>query len=170
MIERDERRPLPSRGDIGGAKLVDHGNARCTSQRLAIADLPGAAVGGAMQHRLAVKPEKRDVAGFQCGFLEQGRDRCAMGIRQKPLGLGNVGGHRTFGRRVHGRFQGRAEHGASPGVIGERERRARYGDGFAVGIEDRGVDAIERGSAHQADHFKNVRHLCYPGRPFMRGI
>ena len=177
MVERHERRPLPARGDIGKPKFVHHGNAGRARKLCPVADLPGAPVRRTMQDGLSVETDHGDVGGLQPRFKQQRGNRIRMGVGQEPLGLLDFwrGGRalRHWRPRRNGRPRRHAsrhlqrfmQHGARRGMIGTCQRGARHGDCFPVGVEDRGVDPVERGSAHQPDHFKNVRHSCYPGRP-----
>ena len=43
-------------------------------------------------------------------------------------------------------------------MVRNRKRGTGNGKVFAVSVENRRVDAVERSSAHQADCFKKLRH------------
>ncbi len=60
VIERYEGRALPAIGDIRAAEIADGIDAGEPRQQPSIADLPGAALLGLMQHRLAMEAEHRD--------------------------------------------------------------------------------------------------------------
>ena len=61
VVERHEGRALPAIGDIGAAEIADGIDAREPRQQPAVADLPGAALLGLMQHRLAMEAEQPDI-------------------------------------------------------------------------------------------------------------
>src|SRR5438874_3847528 len=50
------------------------------------------------------------------------------------------------------------QHGSRPGMVRYRNGGSGYGEVDAVGVQNRRIDAVERGSAHQADCFQNLRH------------
>ena len=57
MVQRSERRSLSARRDVGRAEIGDHIQPEPARQQRAVADLPGAAFGRAMQDRVAVKAD-----------------------------------------------------------------------------------------------------------------
>jgi len=69
VIERHQRRTLPARFDVSGAKIVDHIDAGHSGQRGAIADLPGPVPLRAMQDGLAMKTHQRHLIGRQSRFF-----------------------------------------------------------------------------------------------------
>ena len=65
MIDRHQRRALPASGDIGGAKVVHHGQSQCRCECRTIADLHREAIMRPMQNRLAVKAHDIDRAAIE---------------------------------------------------------------------------------------------------------
>ena len=59
MKDRRQRRALPAGRDIGGAKIIDHGNAEALGEDLAVADLHRQRPLRPVQQRLAVKADRR---------------------------------------------------------------------------------------------------------------
>ena len=60
--DRRERRPLPARRHVGGAKIPDDGDAEAIGERLAVADLHRQRARRIVEHRLAVEADEVDVA------------------------------------------------------------------------------------------------------------
>ena len=143
MEDRYERRPLPARGDVGGAEVIDDRDCETRSERAAIADLHRQSLRRPMQHRLAVKADDVDVARRQCVLGQKCRDRRGMRIRHEPLGVGeNARARGTIGKRLR-----RTQRVAQKRALGLRIRpvagRAQTMQALAVGIDERDVDAIE---------------------------
>ena len=60
VIDRDQRRPLPARRDVGGTEIIDDGNAEPGGERRAVADLHRQPAGRRMKDGLAVKADEAD--------------------------------------------------------------------------------------------------------------
>ena len=84
---RRQRRALPACRDIGGAKIVDHGNAEPRCQRAAIPDLQRQVPFRPVQQRLTVKTDDRHLAALQAVGHEEGFHRLGMGVVDQPFGL-----------------------------------------------------------------------------------
>ena len=150
MIDRHQRRPLPAGGDIGGAEIEDHRQAEPLRQRRAVADLHRQPPLGCMEHGLAMEADEID--GRAGVFLPQPLDNLAMGRGDHRLGLGerarpgvSVGQRPGVGERP-------AEHGALILAVGPEEARAETGDRLAVRFQQRRVDAVHGGAAHQSEN------------------
>jgi hypothetical protein len=61
MIDRRQRRALPARRDVGGAKIIDDGNAEPRRQCRPVADLKRQAALRPVQQRLAMKSDRRHI-------------------------------------------------------------------------------------------------------------
>src|SRR5205823_2676739 len=68
MINGYERRPLPSRSYIGGAKVIDDGLIEPARQKWAVTKLHGQALLRAMENGLAVKADKVDLGISEATF------------------------------------------------------------------------------------------------------
>ena len=80
------RRAVSSGGNVGSAKVVDHGKAESAGQRFAVAELDGEAAVRAVQDGLAVKAHDGDLAR-----------RHPVGCEKSLYGLGVHVGHQLFG-------------------------------------------------------------------------
>ena len=107
MVERRQGRSLPARRHIGAAEIGDDVDAGEARERGSIADLPSAALGRAVQDRVAVEPDELDrhirmapAKLSNCGGMQPGQlsfDRCNLPDpaqhRTQPvaerLGVGN---------------------------------------------------------------------------------
>jgi hypothetical protein len=167
MIERHQGRALPARRHIGAAKIIDHINAGQLRQQRTIADLPGPVFLGAMQDGLAVKANQVDITGLQSSLVQQRRHRLGMGLGQDSLGIRNGLRHGRALRHAKGGIQRRAQLGAGGPIIGHRQAGAGAHNIDAIGVQQGGINPVQRGAAHQADdfrphfHIRKARHLCY---------
>ena len=69
MIERDQRRALPSRRDIGRAEIRDHIHAELCARARAIEELAGKTLARPVQHGLAMEADDGDAAFRDAKFL-----------------------------------------------------------------------------------------------------
>src|SRR5512134_2404784 len=143
MIERHERRPLTARRHIGRSEVVDDGNADCGGEPRAVTDLQRASLLRPVPYGLSMKADDVDGRWPNTGVREQSRDGFRVQVR-KFLDHWPPGGIRFA-----------AEQGTQPiaevgGVRGGR-RRPVLEYPLAIGDQQRSVDAVERGAAHQAD-------------------
>ena len=155
VIGRHQRSALPSGGNVGAAEVPDDIDAGGPCQRLAVAKLDGDAAFRGVKHRLAVKADKVDLAACQAGLAKQGLDGAQMGgidhrggggeSRRRDIG----GGKRRGGKRG-------TQHFALLPVVGLEKAGARLGDPLAVGAQNGGVDAVQRGAAHHAQNGQNL--------------
>ena len=151
MEDRHQRRALPALRDIGGAEIVGDRNAQPPRQRRAVADLHGQARRRPVQHGLAMKADNGDVGLGDVFGVEKCLDRLGMDAGDKILGLRQhagpfmtVGQVYTLGQRLPQQ---------PPFIVRIRPvaDRAEAGDPLAVGLDQRHVDAVERGPAHQTN-------------------
>ena len=77
VIERDQRRALAAGGDVGGAEIADHVDARARRRARAVAELAGKALARPMQHRLAVQADERDRSRASTANFAQERSTAA---------------------------------------------------------------------------------------------
>ena len=145
MIDRHQRRALPARRDVGAAQVVHHPHAERPRERGAVADLPGEVLFRPMRDGLAV--EAHDVERRRAprrSSRDQRLHRVDMRLGHRPLG----GGRRLVGLLG---AESRADQAAHIVGIGNGEDRAERGDPLAVGLDQRHIDAVDRGPAHQAE-------------------
>lgn len=149
MIAGSQRRALATGGDIGGAKIVNDGDASGGGEQAGIAGLPCPAGVWPMRYGVAVKADKAHV--FTC---------CASGGEQPVNGDGVEAGE--FGRdsidqrvgagpcEFEGAGAGLAEAALEIGIIGDGEKAFWLDMAFTVGEQEGGVDAVARGAGHEA--------------------
>ena len=148
MIERREGRALAVVGHVIAAEITDHVDAGEACQQRAVADLPAQPLLGAVGDGVAVKADDMDRARLDALSCQQGGDRIAMGARHR---LGDA-------IDVAGPAEAIAQAGAQAVVIGNGEPTAGLDQGFAVGLDERRVDAVERRAAHQSQRQPYVAH------------
>ena len=117
---------------------------------LAVADLQGQTVPGPVQNSVAVKADKIDCAAVDGVSREKGFDRFHM-----TAGDHGVGQRQAARPRIpvleQGRVPGRAAQQRPVHLgIGKKSGAAKRDDLLPVGLDDRDIDAIHRGAAHQA--------------------
>src|SRR5260221_11864843 len=104
MVERRERGALAARGHVGAAEIGDDIDADEAREERPVADLPGAALGRAVQDRVAVKADE-----VECD-LGMARAELGDGFGMEPgqlgLDLSDIG---TWGLAAEDRAQPLAE-------------------------------------------------------------
>ena len=145
MEQRRQRRTLAARRDVGRAEIGDDVDPEPARQGGAVAQLPGAALGRAMQDRVAVKADEIDRGPLVA--CEKMFDRLAV----EPGELGLDRGDRADPA------QRPAQPLAKRVRIGDGQRRAGADAGAAVGLDQRHIDAVERGAAHQPERAAHPR-------------
>jgi hypothetical protein len=154
MKYRHHRRALPARGDVGGAEVVDHGNAEPRGERRPVAELHGQSALGPMQHGLAVEAHHGDRARRHPVRGEEGFDRLGMHVGHQLLGLGEQLGPIAAVREIGGDRDRSSQHAPLVIAIGPIAGRAEAADILAVGVDERHVDPVVGGAAHQADGWR----------------
>ena len=144
MIDRHQGGALPARRHVGGPQIVHDPHAQRLRERGAVADLPGEAPLGAVRDGLAV--EAHEVEGRQVHPLLA---RPAAHRRHVRRGHGVLGGT----RRLRWLLGAEDRTNGAPHLvgIGDGQAGAEGRDALAVGFDQRHVDAVERGAAHQAE-------------------
>ena len=94
-----------------------------------------------MDDGVTVKADDIDLLGRHAGLGEQRRDR--LGMRHGDVAL--------HGHDIAPAAQTGAQAVAQAGVVGAGGARAGLRHATPVGAQQRGVDAVERGAAHQAE-------------------
>gem|GEM_PF-6521598 len=90
VIGRDQRRALPAMYHVVGAHVIDHIDAGFLCQQQSVTDLHGQCLIRPVQHRLAMKTNDVDIAGFKPVTVQEGFHRRRMGKRQLALGLAQI--------------------------------------------------------------------------------
>ena len=144
MIDRHQRRALPARQDIGAAQVGHHPHAERLGERGAIADLPGEVLFRPMRDGLAVEAHDVERRGRHPACARPALHRVEMRLGHRPLG----GSGRLAGLLG---AESRADQAAYIVGIGNGEDRAERGEPLAVGLDQRHIDAVDRGPAHQAE-------------------
>ena len=161
MVDRDKGRALPAGGDVRRAKVEGDRNCEASSKGAAVPDLHRQFLGWPMQHRLAMKTDDVDVARRKSMAREKRRDHFGMRIRHEPLGVRENARTRIAVGQRHRRRQRFAQQGALRLRIRPVAGRAQTIEPLAVGVDERDVDAVERGAAHQPDRATD-RHFLPP--------
>ena len=153
MKQRRQWRALAARRDIGGAKIRDHVNAKPLRECGAIAQLPRAPFGGAMQDCVPVHADNisRDPL---IGLSEQ-FDGFGVQLRQFAFYRFNRADPTQHAPKLFTKGIG----------VGDGHRRSWYDVGATIGFDHRDVDAIERGAAHQPDRAPQCPYLRRRDRP-----
>jgi len=146
VVQRREGRALAAGGDIGGAEIVDAGDAQRRRQPGAVAQLPGEAPLRPVQHGLAVHADHVDGFGRQPGLVQQ---PAHGGDVQVGDGGGQVGQRLVLGPGRVARH--RQQRVADIIGVGCGRGRAAGKNSLAVGLDHRHIDPVHRGAAHQAD-------------------
>jgi hypothetical protein len=137
-------------------------DAQPAGQFASVADLqclPAAAARRrAVQHGLAMKTHQFD--GFQVESGCSGNTLGSLGMTVGQHGFGATEIRRRAGelpvqRSIHGGLQDRPVlAGIGDGFAGPERR-----DAYAIGLDQGGIDTVQRGAAHQSDHAFHVRPL-----------
>ena len=165
VIDRQQRRALPARRDIGRTKVPNRGDARRIRQRGAVADLPCPAAIGPVGHRLPVKADHPNIVGRHPGIAQQLLHRQHMGAHDQVTGRHH---RRARPRLVEGQRQhrGLGQLRARRVGIGLAPGRDRPHLSLAIGFDQRGIDPVERGPGHQTDR---EHGQAFPFPPVMTG-
>ena len=161
MEQWSERCSLASGGDVGRAKIGDNVACEQLRKQRPVAKLPGAPLGRAMQDGVTMQADHVDThPGVACNKLF---DRFGM----KP-------GEPTFNLADGAdAAQDRSQSFAKRVLVSDCQRRARNHPFFAIGLDHRDVDAIERRAAHQPKCTPNLlllhpRVLWFVPRAYVR--
>ena len=139
--ERRERRPLPACGHVVAAEIVHHVDPEAPGQRRAVAELVGAPGVGLVQHRVAGEARDSDLLPAHARFGQQGAGQRGMEAGERLLGLMPPALPLDHGPQPR----------AQVGRIGRGPPRAECGDRDPVGLDQRGIDAVQRGPAHHPE-------------------
>jgi hypothetical protein len=151
MKHRHQRGPLPARRDIGSPKIECDRQSETPRERVAVADLHREPALGPMQHGLAVKADDIDRAQRQFVVFEVICNGIAVRAGHQGLCLSEYTGPlRPVGHssRV---AQPLAQQRTLALRVGTIASRPECTDSFAVGLDHRHVNAVERCPAHQPD-------------------
>ena len=148
--QRSERRPFTARGDIGRAEIGNHVEPEETRQQRAVAQLPGAVLGRAMEDCMTVKPDDVD-SGSRVAPQELLDSR---GVKAGQLIL-------DFGDRTDGP-KDRPQPIAECLLVGDRQRRSGEYPLAAVRLDQRDIDPVERSAAHQSESAPHMRGALWP--------
>jgi hypothetical protein len=149
MERRHQRRALPAGRHVGGAEIICNGNAETARQRFAVADLNGQPLPRPVQYGLAMETDDGHIR-----FVDM------LGVKKGLHGLGVHPGDEVVGLGQHARARGAVgqcdalrkrlpQQGLLVVRIGPVAARAEMGDALAIGLDQRHIDAVERGPAHQ---------------------
>jgi hypothetical protein len=150
VIDRHQRRALPARQNIGAAQIVHHAHTERLGKGRTIANLPGEVLLGTMRDGLAMEAHDVERRQRRAGLPRPAPHRVGM-----RLGDGPSGGSRCLVRLLGA--EGRADHAADIVGVRHRQDRAERGEALAVGFDQRHIDAVDRGPAHQAESMQEGR-------------
>ena len=151
MKHRHQRRALPARRHVRRAEVVGDRQAEPVGKRRAVADLHGEPFLGAMQHGLAVEADHVDGCPVDALLFEEGLDGLSLGAGDERLGLRQHARPRGAVGQAGAGFERPAQQIALVVRIRSIAGRPEGRNGLAVGFEQRHVDPVERGPAHQSD-------------------
>ena len=162
MEDRHDRRALPAGGDIGGPEVIDHRNPQPGGERRPIAELDREAAFGPVQNGLAVETDHADRTRRHPVGRQERFHRLGMHVGHEFFNLGEEFG--PLGAAVEiGRDRDRApQQVAFLVAIGPVSGGAEAADLLAVGLDQRDVDPVIGGAAHQTDG-SDARHGVVPG-------
>ena len=98
MIDRHQRRALPTRAHIGAAQIGDHGNAERAGQHRAVTNLPGPAPLGPVGNGMAMKADHPDILRHMAAAAQHVGNRIDVEIGKVHLHRAD---QRILARRVH---------------------------------------------------------------------
>ncbi len=157
MKHRHHRCAVPSGGDVGGAKVVDHGNAEPAGERGAVAELDGEAAIGTVQDGLAVEAHHCDRARRHPVRGQERLDRLGVHVGDQLFRLNQHRGPRGALGEVGGSRDRAPHHVALAVAVGTVAGRAEASDPFAVSLDERHVHPVIGGAAHQPNR-SGARH------------
>ena len=158
VVDRHQRRPLPAGGDVGCPEIEHDIGARALGEQPAVAELHRHSAVGVVQHRLAVIADEIDLGRVDAVGPHEAQRRLGVELGERPLDLGQRA--RPVGARGQG--AGLADRAAQRhfdlGGIGIGGGRPVAQLAVPVGLEQGHVDAVHRGSAHQAERAQKLAH------------
>ncbi len=115
-----------------------------------------------MQHRLAVIADEIDLPAIDAVGAEEAIDRLGVELGQLALHLAEGAGPRGALAQLLGLAQGPAQLHLDVRRVGEARHRPALQLAVAVGIQQRHVDAVHRGPAHQPQRAPQLAHQHLP--------
>ena len=161
VIDRHKRRALAAGGDIRGAKIMHDRDMDGLGQRRRIADLHGHFLRRPVQHGLAVKADNIDILARKPVLRGKGGHGLGMRDGHGALGLAQDARPRIALRQMDGLGQGLAQQSAFFVGVGPVAGGAERLHPLAVGFDQRHVDPVERGAAHQTDRRQHHRRGAF---------
>jgi hypothetical protein len=157
MKDRHHRRPLSAGGHVGGAKIVDDGDAEPLGERRAVAELHRQPPLGAVQHGLPMKADHRDRVRRHGVRGEERLHRLGMHVGHPLLRLGEEPGPLRTLRELSGGGDRPAQQLSLAVAVGAIAGGTEAADPLAVGLDQRHIHPVAGGAAHQADR-AHLRH------------
>ena len=162
VVDGHQRRPLPAGRDVGGAQVEHHVDAGALGQQAAVAELHRQLARRVVQHRLPVIADEIDLPLVDAVGAQEAIDRIGVELGQLALDVAEAAGARAALAQLLGLIQGRAQLHLDLGRIGIARRRPVPQLAVAVRIEQRHVDAVHRGPAHQPKRALQLAHYDHP--------
>ena len=148
---RYQGRALSARGDVSGAEVEGDRDAETARERAAVADLDRQTALRPVQNGLTVEADDLDRRQRQAVVREVVLECVAVRACNQRLGLGQNAGPLVAIAHVHRVGQRLAQQRSLGFRVGAITGRPERGDTFAVGLDHRNVDPVERCTAHQAN-------------------
>ncbi len=139
MEQRSKRRSLPARSDVGRTEIGDDVEPKNIRQQRPVAQLPGAALGWAMQDGVTVQADDVDTP------FGMARDKLLDRIGVKASQLAFDLRNRTDAA------QNRSQSFAKRPRVRDRQCWAGNHPLLTVGLDERRIDPIQRSTAHQPE-------------------
>ncbi len=161
MIDRHQRRPLPTCPNVGRSEIIDDRKAEALGQSVGVANLRSKAAIRRMMHRLPMKTDHLGPDTFLLGGDQQNRHRVGMRISHDALGLRESS--ETVLTRGHAAriLQCSPQNRPFLVAVGLEQRWPEFGYPLTIGADQRRVDAVHRRTAHQTEcpHGRIARHF-----------
>ena len=133
------------------AQVVDRRNAGFARQQAAIAQLHRERPVRAMQHGLAMKADDVDIGRPQAVLFKESTNRLDVPEGEFAFQFGKIARpFVTHGYRLR-RLQRSGQSAAKCRIIAEGACGTAFHLSFAIGAQQRDIDTVHRGAAHQSD-------------------
>ena len=162
VVDGHERRPLPARRHIGRAHVEHDVEAGLAREQRPVAELHRHGARRIVQHRLAVIADEVDRAAVDAVGGEEALHGVRIQKRQVAFQIAQQAGAILAPDQGFGLAERTAQPQSDLGRVGEGRRRAMLQLAVAVRCEERHVDAVHRGAAHQPERALKLAHPTLP--------
>ena len=167
MEDRNDRRALPAGRHVGGAEIMRHRNAEPAASAAPSPICTVSRAAGRCSTVWPWKPTMATPALSICSVARKGLHRLGMNAGHEGIGFRqHARPRRALGQR-RALFQRLPQQGLLAVRIGPVAGRPEAGDALAIGLDQRHIDAVERGPAHQPDcpYYPHTKSLQLKSNP-----